>query len=29
MGTFNIVASSNENTIVTEYIPDCKMSESY
>lgn len=29
MSTFNIVASSNESTVVTEYIPEGKRSESY
>lgn len=29
MSTFNIVASSNESTVVTEYIPDSKRSENY
>lgn len=29
MGTFNIIAESSESTVVTEYIPEGKRSESY
>lgn len=29
MSTFNIVASMNESTVVSEYIPECRRSDSY
>ena len=29
MSTYNIIASSNESTVVTEYIPESKRSDSY